>query len=154
MKVGVLSRMCGMGDILVDDMAFYRNIGIEICNDTVGSVYSRMQDVSKAEIDAQIEKDHATFVMDPKLSYESHSEAVKMYLGLKRWLTDKGFGAFTAQFDIFGTTSAFISCRFTQPRSSWLTASVMRRRAISSAPRWSPPRICWATAVGISQKCT
>ena len=24
MKVGVLSRMCGMGDILIDDMAYYQ----------------------------------------------------------------------------------------------------------------------------------
>jgi len=107
MKVGVLSRMCGMGDILIDDMAFYRNIGVEICNDTVGSVYSRMQAVTKAQIDTQIEKDHTTFEMDPKLSYESHAEAVKMYLGFKQWLDDKGFGAFTAQFDIFGDDKRF-----------------------------------------------
>ena len=45
--------------------------------------------------------------MDPKLSYESHAEAVKMYLGLKQWLDDKGFGAFTAQFDIFGDDKRF-----------------------------------------------
>jgi L-arabinose isomerase len=107
MKVGVLSRMCGMGDILVDDMAFYRKIGVEICNDTVGSVYSRMQSLTKAQIDAQIEKDHAAFEMDPKLTYESHAEAVKMYLGFKQWLDDRGFGAFTAQFDIFGDDKRF-----------------------------------------------
>ncbi|MCE5188075.1 MAG: L-fucose/L-arabinose isomerase family protein [Eubacteriales bacterium] len=107
MKVGVLSRMCGMGDILVDDMAFYKNIGVEICNDTVGSVYSRMQGLTKAQIDAQIEKDRALFTIDPKLGYESHAEAVKLYLGFKQWLTDKGFDAFTAQFDIFGDDKRF-----------------------------------------------
>jgi L-arabinose isomerase len=88
-------------------MAYYQNIGVEICNDTVGSVYTRMQDVTKAQIDAQIEKDHATFAMDPKLSYESHAEAVKLYLGFKQWLVDKEFGAFTAQFDIFGDDKRF-----------------------------------------------
>lgn len=102
MKVGVIGRMPGMGDILNDDMAFYSTIGPEICHDTIGSVYSRMETITKAEIDAQIEKDHATFQMDPKLSYESHAEAVKMYLGFKKYLEEKGFGAFTAHFDVFG----------------------------------------------------
>lgn len=107
MKVGVLSRMSGMGDILIDDMTFFKNVGVEICNYTIGSVYSRMQEVTKREIDLQIEKDHASFVIDHKLTYDSHAEAVKMYLGFKRWLTDKGFGAFTAHFDIFGDDRRF-----------------------------------------------
>ena len=107
MRVGVLGRMCGMGDILVDDMAFYKTIGTEICHDTVGSVYKRMQAVSKADIDRQIEKDHVSFAMDPKLTYESHAEAVRMYLGFKQWLEDNQFGAFTAHFDIFGDDGRF-----------------------------------------------
>jgi len=107
LKVGVLSRMCGMGDILVDDMAFFGKIGAEICHDTVGSVYTRMQEVTKADIDRQIEKDHETFEIDPKLTYDSHAEAVKMYLGFKKWLDDSGFGAFTAQFDIFSADGRF-----------------------------------------------
>jgi L-arabinose isomerase len=107
MKVGVLSRMCGMGDILIDDMAFFRNIGVEICNDTIGSVYTRMQSVSKTQVDRQIEKDHSDFIMDPNLSYESHAEAVRMYLGFKQWLDDMGFRAFTAHFDIFSADKRF-----------------------------------------------
>lgn len=114
MKCGVLSRMCGMGDILLDDMAYMKKIGVEFCNDTVGTVWRHMQDVSKQEIDRQIEKDRDTFTVDPKLSYESHAEAVKMYLGLKRWLDDKGFGCFTAQFDIFGDDSVGEGRRFHQ----------------------------------------
>ena len=102
MKVGVIGRMPGMGDILTDDMAFFSTIGPEICHDTIGSVYSRMETITKEEIDAQIAKDHATFRMDPKLSYESHAEAVKMYLGFKKYLEEKEFDAFTAHFDVFG----------------------------------------------------
>ena len=94
-----------MGDILLDDMAFTKKIGVEFCNDTAGTVWRWMQTVTKQEIDRQIEKDKDTFLVDPKLSYESHAEAVRMYLGFKRWLDDKGFGCFTAQFDIFGDDS-------------------------------------------------
>lgn len=107
MKVGVLSRMSGMGDILADDMSFFRNIGVEICNDTIGSVYARMQDVTKAQVDRQIEKDNNDFIMDPKLGYESHAEAIRMYLGFKQWLDDMGFRAFTAHFDIFSADKRF-----------------------------------------------
>jgi hypothetical protein len=32
MKVVVLTHE-RMGDLLIDDMAYYRNIGVEICND-------------------------------------------------------------------------------------------------------------------------
>ena len=114
MKCGVLSRMCGMGDILLDDMAFTKKIGVEFCNDTAGTVWRWMQTVTKQEIDRQIEKDKDTFLVDPKLSYESHAEAVRMYLGFKRWLDDKGFGCFTAQFDIFGDDSVGPDRRFHQ----------------------------------------
>jgi L-arabinose isomerase len=107
MRTGIISRMCGMGDILTDDMAFMRKIGPEFCHDTIGSVYSCMEKVSKEQIDVQIEKDRATFEVDPKLSYESHSIAVKMYLGFKQYLEDRQFDAFTAQFDIFAADGRF-----------------------------------------------
>ncbi len=107
MRVGVVSRMCGMGDILLDEMAFFRDIGVEICHETVGAVHSRMQGVTKAQIDGQIEKDHGVFDVDEKLSYESHAEAVRMYLGFKRFLDDRGYRAFTAQFDIFAEDGRF-----------------------------------------------
>ena len=51
MRVGVFSRMCGMGDILADDMAFYKKIGPEICHDTIGSIVSKMKEVNEREIE-------------------------------------------------------------------------------------------------------
>lgn len=107
MRTAVISRMCGMGDILTDDMAFLRKIGPEWCHDTIGSVYSLMQKVTKEEIDERIAIDRAIFDVDPKLSYESHSEAVRIYLGFKKYLEDKGYDAFTAHFDVFGADGRF-----------------------------------------------
>ena len=107
MRTGIFSRMCGMGDILADDMAFLRKIGPEFCHDTIGSVYSRMEAVTKAQIDEQIDKDKTIFDVDPKLSYESHSIAVRTYLGFKKYLEDKKYDAVTAHFDQFADDGRF-----------------------------------------------
>jgi L-arabinose isomerase len=107
LRVGVFSRMCGMGDILADDMAFYKKIGPEICHDTIGSVYARMQGVPEAHIKAQMEKDRALLDVDPKLSPEAHAIAVRTYLGFKKYLEEKDYGAFTAHFDQFVADGRF-----------------------------------------------
>ena len=107
LRVGTFSRMCGMGDILVDEFAFTRVIGPEVCHDTIGSVASRMAEVGRKEIEAQIALDHALHDVDPKLTAASHEEAVRVYLAFKRYLEDKGYGAFTAHFDQFADDGRF-----------------------------------------------
>lgn len=107
MRVGVFSRMCGMGDILTDDRAFMHKIGPEICHDTIGSIYSLMQEVTDEEIEHQIVLDYATFDVDPKLTHESHAIAVREYLGFKKYLEKTGYGAFTAHFDQFAADGRF-----------------------------------------------
>lgn len=107
MRTGVLSRMGGMADILMDDFAFFRKIGPELCYDTVGSVYSRMQEITKHQIDDIIALDHERFNIDPNLTKESHEIAVRIYLGFKKWLDDNGYEAYTAQFDQFAADGRF-----------------------------------------------
>jgi L-arabinose isomerase len=107
MSTGVFSRMCGMGDILADDSAFLRKIGPEFCHDTIGSIYSFMEKVSKSEIDSQVKKDNVVFDVDPNLAYESHAEAIKMYFGFKRFLEEMNYDAFTAHFDQFAADGRF-----------------------------------------------
>lgn len=107
MRVAVFGRMNGMNDILTDDMSVLRKIGPAYEHDTLGSVYSEMQKVTKAEIDAQIKKDHETFDIDPKLKYDSHAHAVQIYLGFKRFLENGKYDAFTAHFDFFGADGRF-----------------------------------------------
>lgn len=101
MRVAVFGRMMGMGDILTDEMAFYRELGPEICHDTIGSVYLLMEKVTKEEIDAVITKNHEIFDVDPKLTYDSHAYAARIYCGFKAYLEQNKFDAFTAHFDIF-----------------------------------------------------
>lgn len=107
MRTGIFSRMCGMGDILTDDMSFLRKIGPEFCHDTIGSVYSRMETVTNEQIHEQIEKDKTIFEVDPKLSYDSHAAAARIYLGFKKLMQDKGFDAVTAHFDQFADDGRF-----------------------------------------------
>ncbi len=107
MRTAIFSRMCGMGDILCDDLAFLHKIGPEFCHDTIGSVYSRMQKVTDKEIQDQIDLDHTRFEVDPKLSHESHAIAVREYLGFKKYLEDKKYDAYTAHFDQFADDGRF-----------------------------------------------
>ena len=107
MKVAVIGRMQGMGDILADDMEFFSSVGTEICHDTIGSVRRIADAVSDSDIERQIKKDAETFTVDKKLTAKSHGEAVRTYLGFKRYLEEKGFSAFTAHFDIFGDDGRF-----------------------------------------------
>jgi L-arabinose isomerase len=107
MKVAVIGRMQGMGDILADDMKFFSTVGTEICHDTIGSVRRIADAVSGGDIEKQIKKDSEIFELDPKLTQASHNEAVRIYLGFKRYLEEKGFGAFTAHFDVFGDDGRF-----------------------------------------------
>ncbi len=107
MRTAVIGRMCGMGDILTDDFAFLRKIGPEICHDTIGSVFNCMGKITEHEINSRIAMDYETFDVDSKLSLASHYEAVRIYLGFRKYLQDKGFDAFTAHFDIFGDDGRF-----------------------------------------------
>lgn len=107
MRTATFSRMCGMGDILTDEYAFTRVIGPEVCHDTIGSIVSRMAKVEKGRIDEQIRMDKLIHDVDPKLTYESHAEAIRMYLAFKDYLEEKGYSAYTAHFDQFADDARF-----------------------------------------------
>lgn len=101
MKVAIFGRMEGMGDITTDDSAFLRKIGPQVCYEDIGQVYRNMENVSQQEIDEQIKKDYHNFIIDPKLKRENHEYAVRMQLGFKKLLMEKGYSGFTAYFNVF-----------------------------------------------------
>lgn len=107
MRVGVIGKMTGMNDIMADDMAIYKKLGPQYHYDGLGAVVQFMNETTKEEIDARIAYDHAHLDIDPKLSYESHYEAVKMYFGFKKYLESRNLDAFTAHFDLFGEDGRF-----------------------------------------------
>jgi len=107
MRVAILGKMGGMNDILGDEMSFFKKIGPEFVHETIGTVYRYTKSVTKNEVDARIEHDKTIFEIDPKLSYDSHAYAVKLYLGFKKFLEEKKYDAFTAYFDIFSEDGRF-----------------------------------------------
>lgn len=101
MRIALMGRLPGMGDIQTDDSAFFRKIGPEIVHENVGNIFRYMNELSQESIDLQYEEDRRIFDVDKNLSEESHKYAVSMYLAFKRFLDEKQFDAFSAHFDIF-----------------------------------------------------
>ena len=85
MKIGIIGKLAGMGDVITDDMAVYCKLGPEFVYDPIGAV-QRACAVTPEDILARVAYEHTVFEIDPKLPPERHAESVRMYLGLKRYL--------------------------------------------------------------------
>lgn len=100
-KVALFGRMHNMGDILGDDAAFCRKFGVEANFETIGPVYALMEQVTAAEIAAQIEEDKRNFTLDPKLPGESHRYAARMQIAFEKFLIAGGYDGFSQFFNIY-----------------------------------------------------
>ena len=107
MKIGVVGRLAGMGDLIGDDMAFFRAVGPELRLDSIGSVHACVESVTEREIAQRVALDRTRFDMDPKLSAESHGYAVKLYLGIKKYLEQGGYAGYSIHFEEFGADRRF-----------------------------------------------
>jgi L-arabinose isomerase len=107
MKVAIFGRMHDMGDILGDDAAFYRKLGLEVDHESIGSVYRIIEALSAKEIDKQVEEDRKNFAVDPRLPAESHRYAAALQLGFEKFMNEKGYVGFSAFFDIFKEDGRF-----------------------------------------------
>lgn len=107
MRIGVIGRMQGMGDILTDEMGLFKRLGIEICHDSLGCIYTNMQKLTPEEIEKERQLDFGRFVVDNKLTKESHEIAIAQYLGFKQYLEGNQYDGFTAHFDMFGQDGRF-----------------------------------------------
>lgn len=107
MRIGVIGRLAGMGDVVTDDMAVYRQLGPEFVYDSIGAVQSRCAAVRREDIDERLAYEREVFDVDPAMPPERHAEAVRMYLGLKRYLEDNGYAGYTAHFEEFGADGRF-----------------------------------------------
>ena len=107
MKVAVFGQMPGMGDISVDSSAFLRKIGPLIIHESMGTIYSIFEKVSKKEIDELIEKQKKHFQIDPKLKREDHEYAARFEIAIKKFLEDKGYEAFSIYFQAVADDGRF-----------------------------------------------
>jgi len=107
MKVAIFGRMHNMGDILGDDAAFYRKLGLEVDHESIGAVYRIMEALSAKEIDRQVEEDRKNYAIDPHLPVESHRYAAGLQLAFEKFMIERGYVGFTAFFDIFKEDGRF-----------------------------------------------
>lgn len=108
MKIGIIGKLAGMGDVVTDDMAFYRKIGAEFVYDSIGAVQSFCAGITTEQIEQRIAYEHTVFEVDSTLTHEAHSEAVRMYLGIKEYLKNGGYSGYTAHFEEFGADGRFV----------------------------------------------
>ncbi len=107
MRIGVIGKLAGMGDVITDDMAFYRKLGPEFVYDSIGAVTRCCESVTKEEIEKRVSFDRTIFEVDEKLPPERHAYAVMLYLGLKKYLEENGYAGFTAHFEEFGADGRY-----------------------------------------------
>jgi L-arabinose isomerase len=107
MRIAVVGRLAGMGDVVGDDAAFFRKVGPELVLDSVGNLYRYVSGVSDVDVAKQVARDREIFEIDPKLGTESHEEAARLYLGIRRWLVEGGYAGYTAHFEEFAADGRF-----------------------------------------------
>ena len=61
MRIGVIGKLPGMGDVITDDMAIYRFLGPELVYDSIGTVRRFCAEVEEDAVRAQMDADQAVF---------------------------------------------------------------------------------------------
>lgn len=107
MKIGVVGRLPGMGDVITDEMAVFRTLGPEFVQDSVGTLQHFCALVTPEQIDERLAFERTVFDVDPAMPAERHAEAVRMYLGFKSYLESNGYAGYTAHFEEFGADGRF-----------------------------------------------
>lgn len=106
-RIGIIGKLPEMGDVITDDMAFFRRLGPEFVYDSVGNIWRAMESVNGADIDEIIARDNGIFDVDVSLTTPQLQIAARMYLGIKAWLEAEGYQGFTIQFSEFGADGRF-----------------------------------------------
>lgn len=112
MKIGIVGKLRGMGDVITDDMAFFRKLGPEFVYDSIGSVQRCCASVTKAEIAEAVARDREVFEIDPSMPEERHEYAAMLYVGIRKYLEQNGYDGYTIHFDEFGADGRFTQLPF------------------------------------------
>lgn len=107
MRIGAIGALPGMGDIVLDPLSLFRRIGPQVVYEPVAEVFQRVLAVSEDDVAARVAWDREHFEVDPALSRAEHAYAVRLYLGIRRWLEDNSFAGYTAHYGDFGADGRF-----------------------------------------------
>ena len=101
MRVSIIGKMQGMGDIMGDEVAFMRKFGIEVNYDGIGEVVKCMGEVTEKEIDEYVAIDRKNFEVAPNLPPESHRYAAKLQLAYEKFCEKYNYDGFSANFNVY-----------------------------------------------------
>ena len=106
-RLACFEKMKNMGDILGDEVAYFQKFGIELLHEGIGQVAARMDQVTEAEIDAQIAEDRRNFEIDPNITEKNHRYAARLQIAFEKFCQEKNYDGFSANFDAFGEDGRF-----------------------------------------------
>ncbi len=101
-RLAVMQKMQNMGDIMGDEVAYFRKLGIEVLHEGIGLIVKQMETISEAEIDAQIAEDKKNFEIQADLPEASHRYAAKLQLAFEKFMIENEYDGFSANFTVFG----------------------------------------------------
>jgi L-arabinose isomerase len=99
--------MNGMGDILYDPPAMLRRIGPTIVAEDLGGLYTRLEAVTEAAVDALLAEHAERFEVSPELPRERHAYAARLEIAIRQMLEQGGYAGWSFHFDAIGGDGRF-----------------------------------------------
>jgi L-arabinose isomerase len=99
--------MNGMGDIRYDPPALLRRLGPTIVSEDLGALFTRMEGVADADVDALLARHAELFDVASDLPRERHAYAARMELAIRGLLEEHGHQGFSFHFDSIGGDGRF-----------------------------------------------
>ena len=100
-KAAVFNKLRGMGDIMGDEVAYFRKFGIEINYESIGLIVKTFAEVSDSEVDALVAEDIKIFEIDPGLPEETHRYAARLQAAFEKFLDSRGYEAFSQNISVY-----------------------------------------------------
>jgi L-arabinose isomerase len=99
LRIAVVGRMPGMGDITFDSSALLKKLGVEIVDESMGKIYSYFEKVTKKEIEDVKAENAKNFEIDPNLKKDQHDFAAKFQVAIEKFLVDNNYDGYSIYFD-------------------------------------------------------
>lgn len=107
MRVSIIGKMQGMGDIMGDEVAFMHKFGVEVNYDGIGEVYKCMQEVTEEQITDYVMIDHQNFEVSEDLPTDTHRYAAKLQIAYENFCQKFNYDGFSANFNVYREDDRF-----------------------------------------------
>jgi L-arabinose isomerase len=101
MRISLIEKMQGMGDIMGDEVAFMRKFGIEVNYDGIGEVVKCMAEVTEEQIDEYVAIDRQNFEVSQNLPVQSHRYAATLQIAFEKFCEKYHYDGFSANFNVY-----------------------------------------------------